>query len=215
MYEPSKTHGLRVAFGGTFDPIHLGHLRAAWELAESLECPVHLIPCHTPVHRAKPFAGAQLRLEMVRAATRGLENLIADDVEVARGGSSFAVDTLRNLHRRDADCHWALVVGADAFAHFHTWKEWRAILELAHLVVINRPGNSLAVPDPVAKDFLISSQQTENLYTQRAGLIVYHEITALDISSSAVRSTVSIGRDPRFLVPQTVREIIMQRGLYR
>lgn len=115
-------------FGGTFDPVHLGHLRAAWEAAEALEADVHLLPAHVPPHRAQPVASSAQRLALLRAALRGQDRLLVDERELRRRGPSYTVDTLRELRGEiGAQRPLLLLLGADAFAGLPSWHEWRAL----------------------------------------------------------------------------------------
>ena len=128
-------------FGGTFDPIHLGHLRTGFELLQSLQLSeLRWIPVGNPGHREPPLAAAALRLEMVRAAVAGQPGFVLDEREVRRSGASYTVDTLEELHAEHPARPLCLVLGMDAFLGLTAWRRWTDILELAHLVVAHRPG---------------------------------------------------------------------------
>jgi nicotinate-nucleotide adenylyltransferase len=211
-------------FGGTFDPIHLGHLRTALELYETLRLKeVRLLPCAIPPHREQPVASAEQRLAMVRLAVKGQPGLLVDDRELYREGPSYTVYTLRSLREEFPHQPLCLILGADAFLGLDTWHCWQDIPELAHLVVVHRPGWEL----PHSKNQ--SSAVSENLTTllterrvqdasqlarQSAGNILFCTVTQMDISSSGVRYLVSSGRSPRYLLPDDVLDYITKEAIY-
>jgi len=203
-------------FGGTFDPIHYGHLRTAFELMESLRLPeVRFLPAGTPPHRESPVADAQVRLEMVRAAIGGQPGFVVDDRELHREGPSYSVDTLLDLRAEYAHRSICLVVGMDAFLDLPKWYHWREILQLAHVVVAHRPG--WRVPDMGPLSELLVDRGTGrvgDLHESRAGRIYIHAVTQLEISSTAIREFVFNGGDPRFLMPDAVRKVILESGCY-
>ncbi len=203
-------------FGGTFDPIHYGHLRTAFELLQALELArMHFIPCGDPPHRATPMAPAAVRLDMVRAAIEGQSGFVLDERELRRGGPSYTVDTLSSLHEDFPDDPLCLVIGMDAFLGLPKWHEWREILQLAHIVVAHRPG--WRAPDMGALGDLLAERRTarvRDLHETRAGAVFVHAVTQLEISSTEVRALVRAGRDPRFLMPDPVRQYILESGCY-
>ncbi len=203
-------------FGGTFDPIHYGHLRTAFELMESLRLPeVRFLPAGTPPHRERPVADARVRLEMVRAAIGGQPGFVVDDRELHREGPSYSVDTLLDLRAEYAHRSICLVVGMDAFLDLPKWYHWREILQLAHVLVAHRPG--WRVPDMGPLNELLADRGTGrvgDLHESRAGRIYIHAVTQLEISSTAIRELVSNGGDPRFLMPDEVRKTILDSGCY-
>ncbi len=204
-------------FGGTFDPVHLGHLRVAWECAEILELErVHMIPAATPPHRHPPQADDLTRAAMLRAALVGQERLILDERELVRGGISYTVDTLEDL-RGELDGHpLCLILGSDAFLALDQWHRWQALPELAHLIIAHRPGyphGRLRERHPALKARW--SDDPTALHQHPAGLVHAVEVTQLDISASRIRALVAAGREPRYLIPESVWNIIQLRGLYR
>ncbi|ALG67198.1 nicotinate-nucleotide adenylyltransferase [Beggiatoa leptomitoformis] len=203
--------------GGTFNPIHHGHLRLALELYERLSfAQVHLVPAANPPHREKPTVGAELRFAMVQAAVAGVSGLIADDRELKRQGFSYTVDTLRSLRNEYPNNPLCLILGMDAFIGLPTWQAWESIIELAHLVVVRRPGTLLPMSHRM-HDFLVTHQvnNTVDIHTRLAGKILVEEIPALTISATQIRTLVAQGRDPSYLIPLPVLEIIQQYQLYR
>lgn len=203
-------------FGGTFDPIHYGHLRTAFELQHMLELDeIRFIPCGIPPHRDTTVADSQTRLAMVQAAVAGQPGFIVDDRETRRDGPAYTVETLSDLRAEYPDRALSLIVGMDAFLGLPQWYEWRRLLPLAHLIVAHRPGWTAPASGPLGE--LLAEKQTldsERIIEQRSGTIFVHAVTQLEISSSAVRELVAAGGDPRFLVPDEVRNLIEKSGCY-
>ncbi|MCF8063481.1 MAG: nicotinate-nucleotide adenylyltransferase [Deltaproteobacteria bacterium] len=207
--------------GGTFDPVHLGHLRMALEAAEDLGLDrVDLVPAAVPPHReAKPGASFADRLAMVRMGIKGVPLLGALDLEGRRKGASYTITTLKELHREHSgDLDLYFVIGTDAFLEIRTWKDHRSLFDYAHFVLMDRPGvrsealkaflDSLDVPlEPLGADVYRVGNGRNRLF-RRTG-------TFLDISSTRVRETVGRGKSIRFLVPAEVERFIMEKGLYR
>lgn len=203
-------------FGGTFDPIHYGHLRTAFEMLQVLGCEtVRFVPSGDPPHRDRTFAAAPLRLDMVRAATLGEPRFMVDDRELRRSGPSFTVDTLAALRQEQADVPIGLILGMDAFLGLCSWHRWEDILGLAHIVVAHRPG--WRAPDMGPLGELLAERGThrvEDLHEDTCGRIHIHAVTQLEISSSEIRELVAAGRDPRFLMPDEVRKVILDSNCY-
>lgn len=203
-------------FGGTFDPIHYGHLRTAFEMLQALRFrEVRFIPSGDPPHRGKTFANSELRLEMVTAATQNEARFVVDDRELRRDGPSYTVDTLASLRQEQADASLGLILGMDAFLGLSSWYRWDEILSFAHIVVAHRPG--WRAPDIGPLGELIAEHGThrvEDLHEQLAGHIHIHAVTQLEISSTEIRDLVVAGRDPRFLMPDVVRNVIMNSSCY-
>jgi nicotinate-nucleotide adenylyltransferase len=192
--------------GGTFDPVHLGHLRVAWEAAEALAAQVRLMPAHTPPHRPAPVANAQQRVRMLEAALAGQDRLVLDTRELRRDGPSYTVDTLRELRAESsASQSLILLLGADAFAGLPTWHDWQQLFDLAHLVVLTRPGHASELPIELAAE--ITPRQTSDAQQLRetpAGKVLNLPVTPLEISASAVRALLASGREPRWLIPDVL-----------
>jgi nicotinate-nucleotide adenylyltransferase len=210
---PSAPIGI---FGGTFDPIHLGHLRTGFELLQVLSlAELRWIPVGDPGHRGAPLAPAALRLEMVRAAVAGQPGFVVDDREMRRDGVSYSIDTLEELRSELPGHPLCLVLGMDAFLGFTAWRRWPDILALAHLVVAHRPGWERPGPGPLRELLdLRCTTSADELRASEAGLIYVHAVTQLEISSTGLRDIITSGRDPRFLVPEPVRAIIRETGCY-
>ena len=203
-------------FGGTFDPVHYGHLRTAFELQKSLRLSeVRFIPCGIPPHREMPVADADTRLAMVKAATAGQPGFNVDDREMRRDGPSYSVDTLLSLRSEYPHRSLCLIIGMDAFLGLPRWHHWREILQLAHVVVAHRPGWRTPDVGPLGELLIeCGTASVHDLHEYRAGRIYIHAVTQLEIASTALRAIVTEGRDPRYLIPETVREIIMKSGCY-
>jgi nicotinate-nucleotide adenylyltransferase len=204
-------------FGGTFDPIHFGHLRTAYELLQSLRLnEMRFMPAGNPPHREITVANPEQRLAMVRAATQGQPGFVVDDREIRRAGLSYSVDTMRTLRTDFPDHSLSLIVGMDAFLGLPKWHQWRELLELAHLVVAHRPGWRAPSMGPLG-ELLVDrgTGRINDLHESRAGCIYIHAVTQLEISSTEVRKSIGAGRDPRYLMPDAVRAIIEETGCYR
>lgn len=203
-------------FGGTFDPIHYGHLRTAHELLGALRlAEVRFLPCGLPPHREPAIASGEQRLAMVRAATVGERRFVVDDRELHRDGPSYSVDTLLALRAEYPHRSLCLMVGMDAYLGLPKWYQWRQLLQLAHLVVAHRPG--WVAPDTGPLGELLADRGTENvedLHSARAGRIFIHAVTQLEISSSALRKMIAQNEDPRYLMPDTVRDVIIETDCY-
>jgi nicotinate-nucleotide adenylyltransferase len=203
-------------FGGTFDPIHFGHLRTAFELLQELRlAEVRFLPAGEPPHRATPLCNASHRLAMVRAATSDQPGFVVDDRETRRAGPSYTVATLRELRAEFPGRPVCLIVGMDAFLGLPQWHEWQEILRFAHLVVAHRPG--WAAPDSGPLGALLAARGTArvaDLHATDSGRIHVRAVTQLEISSTDLRDLIVSGRDPRYLLPDAVREIIRDTGCY-
>ena len=201
--------------GGTFDPVHYGHLRPAWELQEQLKLErVLIIPCARPAHRHPPVASVEQRLSMLRLALSDQDSLQLDEREIRRPGPSYMVDTLAELRAEyGPEQVMSLIVGMDAFAGIEQWHEWQALLGLAHVVVTHRPGSNQVAPPSLWQNALVNTPQ--KLDESPAGHILYVSVTQLDISASHIRRLLQDGHSPRFLLPDSVLSYIEQQRLYR
>jgi nicotinate-nucleotide adenylyltransferase len=209
--------------GGTFDPIHNGHLELAREVVAALSLSaLRLLPAGDPPHRSPPVATATERLAMVKLAIEGCPGLEVDAREVTRPGPSYTVLTLEELRREMPARPLALIVGADAFLGLPGWHHWRELFALAHLVVVARPGTTLAgmLPAPLADEWQRRFRPSIDALTQAtAGAIVEQPITAHDISASVIRAELARGSAGiaavRGLLPPAVLAYIERHRLYR
>ena len=200
--------------GGTFDPVHIAHLRATEEVASELALErVHLIPGSIPPHRRQPVASPEQRLDMLKCAIGKNDKFIVDDRELQREGESFTLDTLKSFRAELGDeTPLALIIGMDAFLSFTQWHEWKTIITLAHLVVTTRPDYTAQPLQGWAQ-----SMQTENklkLSTKPSGYLYFITTTALSISATDIRQQRRDGRSIRYLVPHAVHDYIQQHNLY-
>jgi nicotinate-nucleotide adenylyltransferase len=201
-------------FGGTFDPVHYGHLRAMVEVREHFNLrEVRLIPNKTPPHRLEPFATSKMRLEMLHLATDSLPDVVIDTRELNREGLSYMVDTLRSLRHDFPERPLLLFVGSDAFNGLTNWHRWPELFDFAHIVVMTRPGHSVQLQN----EFFQARQIFEavDLARYEAGKLFFHPITQLEISATAIRKMIAEKRDPRFLLPDNVLDYIHSHHLYQ
>ena len=203
-------------FGGTFDPIHCGHLRTAFELWQELSlAEVRFLPTGSPPHRDQLYASAELRLQMVRAAVADQPGFVVDDREVRRSGVSYSVDTLSELRREYPQRSLCLLLGMDAFLGLPGWHRWRELLALAHIVVAHRPGWRAPTTGPLGEVMVDhGTGSIRVLHEERAGRVYVRAVTQLEISSTELRALIVAGHDPRYLVPDPVRQIILETGCY-
>jgi len=205
---PARADNVLGVLGGTFDPIHFGHLRSALEVMQALQLEeLRLIPLHQPPHRSRPHSSAQQRLQMIESAIADQPGLIADDRELRRAGKSYTFDTLCSIREQVSSTQpVCLLIGSDAYAKFASWYRADDILQLAHLVVMRRPGDPPPPPHP---------SQPDRLLQRPAGETLFQPVTQLDISSSNIRKLLRQGRSARYLLPDPVLDIIIRQGLYR
>ncbi len=209
---PSKRIGL---FGGTFDPVHYGHLRPAVEIAEQYALStLYLLPNHRPAHRGPTGATTQMRIDMLNIAIESTPHLAIDTREAQRDKPTFTVDTLQELKAEQPDATLLFFLGMDAFAEFDTWRNWEGVLELANLVVLNRPG---AIHSQFSQELVIRQQQNlgEKIVNGRTGVIETCDVTPLAISATDVRRRIAENLTVRFLLPDGVSEYIDAKRLYR
>ncbi len=204
-------------FGGTYDPIHLGHLRAAEEVRENLALErVLFIPAGHPPHKHRPdLTPFEKRLEMTRLAVEGVPGFWVSDLEGRLPGPSYSVRTLKKL-RAEAPAEYFFVLGLDAFLEIETWYQYLVLPELAHLVVITRgEGGEEEFRKKAQEVFPHLLEEGAYFRYPRGFTLRFLPVTRLDISSTFIRQTVKAGRSIRFLVPEPVRRFILVQGLYR
>lgn len=202
--------------GGTFDPIHLGHLRMALELYEALNlAKVHIIPCFRPVHRKQAIATSEQRLAMVERAIANEPALYADPREIKRGGPSYMIDTLTSLRQDYPDTPLCLLIGIDTFLGFLSWHRWEEILDNAHIVIAHRPNYQLPATGMIAEVLQERlTQEIDDIHQHLSGAILIRPITALEISATDIRKQIAMGKNPRYLLPDAVYDYINQFGIY-
>lgn len=201
-------------FGGTFDPVHYGHLRSAIEVKEIFGLDeVRLIPSAQPPHRTAPLASAAMRLDMLRLATENQPSLFIDTRELDRQGASFMVHTLLSLKHDFPQQPLLLIIGSDAFNGLTGWHQWQQLFDYAHIVVLTRPGF-------IAQrlDIFFASRHTINkqeLSEQSAGKLYFQPVTQLEISATKIRTMIADNRNPAYLLPDAVLTYIRQHQLYQ
>ncbi len=211
-----QTHKAIGILGGTFDPIHLGHLRMAIELYQALDLAnVHIMPTNEPIYRKAPVASPAQRMQMVRLAVEHEPALFADDREIRRGGATYTIDTLLEMRAEMPDIPFCLLLGIDAFLGFTSWHRYQEILSHAHLIIAHRPHYQLPLQGRIA-EIVKQHQQKEIsfIHENLVGGILLRPITALEISATDIRKQIAMGRNPRYLLPDNVYEYIRQDGIY-
>ena len=191
-----------AVFGGTFDPIHLGHLCVAWEASELLDADVLMMPSGIPPHRPPPLASAPQRLAMLEVALRGQSRLALDTRELLRGGPSYTIDTLKELRAEHSHRPLVLLLGADAFAGLPEWRGWRELFALAHIGVLTRPGEQAVLPEELQRQAGGRSvDDAAALHSAPAGRVMALSVTPLEISATRIRQLLADGREPRYQLP--------------
>ncbi|WP_372873758.1 nicotinate-nucleotide adenylyltransferase [Pseudomonas sp.] len=204
-------------FGGTFDPVHIGHLRSALEVAEFMALDeLRLIPSARPPHREAPQVSAQDRLAMVELAVAGLPPLRVDDRELKRDKPSYSIDTLESLRAElAADDQLFLLIGWDAFCGLPTWHRWSELLEHCHILVLQRPDADSEAPETL-RNLLAARSISDPLAMEGAGgQISFIWQTPLAVSATQIRTLLAGGKSVRFLLPDAVLTYIHAHGLYR
>jgi nicotinate-nucleotide adenylyltransferase len=212
-----------AVLGGTFDPVHYGHLRLADDVRTALALPeVRLVPAGDPAHRSAPEASASDRVAMLELAVREFPGLVVDTREIVRAGKSYTVDTLAELRAEMPRRSLALLVGADAFRGLPSWHRWKELFELAHLIVVPRPGVTIEtnLPDALAKEWHARRiDDPRGLRTRESGSIYLQPVAARPISSTVIRTALAQGRaesaEIAGLLPAAVLAYIESNGLYQ
>ncbi len=213
MTGPLRTVGL---LGGTFDPIHYGHLRPAEEVREALLLSeLRLVPARIPPHRERPRAGPEARAELVRIAAADNPSVRVDERELRREGPSYTVDTLAELRAELGPVSLCLILGYDTFQGLPRWSRWRTLLDQAHLVITERPGTSASLPPALAEEVTRrGGAEAHELRRSPAGRICFQRVTPMDISATGIRRALARGRSVRYLMPECVRRRVAEAGLY-
>jgi len=203
--------------GGTFDPIHIGHLRAALEVAEQFALDeLRLIPSARPPHRGAPQVSAEARLDMARLAVQGVAPLTVDDRELRRDRPSWTIETLESLRGElGAEVRLFLLLGWDAFCGLPTWHRWQELLEHCHILVLQRPDADSDAPEALRDLLAARSVADPRSLDGPAGQIAFVWQMPLAVSATQLRERLAAGRSIRFLVPDAVLAYIHAHGLYR
>ena len=206
-------------YGGTFDPVHFGHLRPALDVLQTLQLEqIRFIPCGLPVHRQPPVASARHRARMLQLAIEHHPQFVLDDRELKRDGKSYMVNTVQSIQQAFPAKDFCLIVGIDAFNEFDSWKDWLTIVTCVKLVVAHRPGYALSQQDcNVALRNYVDQHCERNVaqFTSRqAPAVFFCPVTQLEISSTHIREQLQAKQDAAFLLPTAVIEYIKQHQLY-
>jgi nicotinate-nucleotide adenylyltransferase len=212
---PTLTEPIGI-LGGTFDPIHIGHLRIAEEVADALALQaVRIIPSGTPPHRPPPTFSAEQRLRFCELATRGNPRLHIDAREVHKTTASYTVETLEQLRAERPFTPIILILGADAFLGLPSWHRWTEVLALAHIALVARPGVELVakLPTPLQSVYaerIVSRNIEQAVRAKTSGAIVPVEVTALDISATRIRARLKQNQSVRYLVPDALLSVLQR-----
>lgn len=203
--------------GGTFDPVHFGHLRMAIECLERLAfAEARLVPLYSPPHRRPPLAAPEHRLAMLKIAVGTADKLIVDDCELQRQSISYTIDTVSALREKFNNTPVCLLMGTDAFNTLHTWHRWRSLLDHVHIVVAERPGVTLK-PEHAELNTVLDKHVVSDatiLHTTRGGRIFRLQIPWLDISATRIRDMLRMHHNPAYLLPDGVIDYIHAHHLY-
>ena len=206
-------------YGGTFDPIHFGHLRPNLELYEILQLKeVRFIPSYIPPHREQPESSARQRLKMVAAAIEAEPAFLLDNREIVRQGSSYMVDTLASLRKEFISHPLCLLMGMDAFLHIQSWYQWQHLLDYAHIVVSERPKTDFNAvrqwPGSLQTFYQKNQGSKADVHARLNGKIILQAVTQLDISATDIRHRIKNGQSVRYLLPEPVINLINYYQLY-
>ena len=209
--------------GGTFDPVHNGHLHLATTCIKALElAELRFIPLNNPAHRLAPFASPEQRLEMLNLAVENHAHLKVDDYELQRDKVSYTIDTLKALREDIGETPLCMLIGMENFKTLNSWHQWQSLLDHAHIVIANRPENDNGSSsdeqiDEEMKDYMNDAitQSVEHLHQQTAGLILLLDIPMLDISSTQIRNNIRTHFNSDSLLPNRVLDFIQIHHLYK
>ncbi|WP_317931284.1 nicotinate-nucleotide adenylyltransferase [Halioxenophilus sp. WMMB6] len=204
-------------FGGTFDPVHIAHLRLALELKAYCQLDeMRLLPAHIPPHKGVPSATPSQRLAMLQLAIQHCPELSLDTRELLRDCPSYSVETLAQLRAElGPQVSISLAVGGDSLANLHTWHRWRELFQYAHLIVAVRPGYQRPQSGPVAELLADSEVEVGQLHQVSHGGVVVAELSQLAVSATAIREQIASGYSAQFLLPDPVWHYIQQHRLYQ
>ena len=201
--------------GGTFDPVHNGHLRSALECLQQFDFDhVRLIPSARPPHRTQPQATPEQRMMMLHLAIKNSQQFIVDDRELKREGASYTIDTLRSLKAESPETALYLILGTDAFNYLSTWHQWQQLLDFCHIIAMQRAGEPLVLSDEMTSWYQAHLAKPEDK-SLLAGRVWPVTLTQLAISATTIRSDIALGQPPAFLTPDPVVSFIEQLKLYQ
>lgn len=206
-----------ILLGGTFDPVHFGHLRMAQEMLNKFpRADVFLMPSAYPPHRTEPAASPEQRIEMLSLVLDDIPNLHIDTRELERETPSYSVISLREIRQEIGAKSLIFIMGTDAFAKLDQWYRWQELLDLTNILVIGRPSCELPNKGVVAETFAqCSISSAHELANYQHGKIAYYQMPQLDISSTFIRDQIKNGKSPRFLMPSVIIDYIQAHSLYK
>lgn len=208
---------MKGIYGGTFDPVHYGHLRTALEVREAVGLDeIRFVPCREPAHRSRPVASPEQRRKMLELALDDHSpEFVVDSRELERPGPSYMVETLASLRSEWPDLPLCLITGQDAFRHLPSWHEWLRLFDLAHFIVMSRPNTDTHWLEPLAGAVAgrLVDQPCE-LKGTLAGRVLLLDVIQLDISATYIRQALLSGRSARYLLPDAVLDYIRESGMY-
>lgn len=212
----SRSHRHIGVFGGTFDPVHLGHVNVVQEVHARFQFDrTLLIPANIPPHREQAIASPWQRLEMLRLAVAEHSHLLVDDIELHRDEPSYSVNTLRLLKEREGDVVLYLILGIDAFQYLDQWYQWQELFDLAHIIVLSRPGIVAKMSDQLRQEYnKRAAYDRIALSRHTAGRIIECKVSDFAISSSDIRSKLQEKKSVRHLIPEAVMDYICLNHLY-
>lgn len=210
-----KTKAMIGVYGGTFDPIHFGHLRTILDVKERLGLQqIRLVPCSQPVHRGRPCATVQHRFAMLQQATENISGFVVDTQEMVRDKPSYMIETLKSLRQQFRQQSLILIMGGDAFEKINTWFQWQQLFDYAHIVVMQRPGSDI---DNVNLPLFLQVKLTQNaadLARKEHGCLYFQNVIQLDISATQIRQKVAQHESIDFLLPNNIIKYIRDNNLY-
>ncbi len=208
-------------YGGTFNPIHFGHLRTAEEIWQKFKLKkVIFVPSANPPHKeGEEIIDPLHRLKMVTLAITGNDHFEVSDLEILRPGKSYTIETMRELKKQNPEADFYFILGIDAFLEIDTWYHWQELFSETNFIVTTRPGSpkvapSKMVPDKIRAQFKWHSKDMEFIH-ESGNKVIFTEVTELNISASMIRKLVREGKSIRYLLPRRVMEYILENGLYK
>lgn len=204
-------------FGGTFDPVHIGHLRVAEEIRESFQLErVYFIPANIPPHKKRQLiTEPDIRLKMIKSAVRDNRFLRVSDIELKRKGVSYSIDTVRTFEKRFKSLYF--IVGIDAFFEIDTWHDYKEIFNHTNFIIMLRPMDKKGEMSdffPVGLKEHIKRIGDAKFLHSSGNMIYFQKVTQLDISSTGIRKNIKNGKSTRYIIPKTVEKIIREKRLY-
>ena len=204
-------------FGGTFDPVHFGHIKSALALLKHFDFDrIHLIPCQQSPLKGRVYASAKHRLEMLSLVTNSNARLVADDRELVRHGISYTIDTLKDLYEENNHRQaLVLIIGMDVFLEFCKWHKHDEVLSFCHIIILQRPGYRLPVHGCEKRLYdMYASNDIMDLQARANGHMYLSEEASIDISSTSIRQSIAAGIQPKYLLPGNVWNYICRNNLY-